>query len=118
MSSDLITVWLWAFARTNLVEVPLYVWLGRKAGLSPKAAALVAVTANCLTHPALWFLAPRWEPYAAWIVTMELAIILFEAAWFRAWFRRSLRARQAFAMSFFANLASAVTWPLIRQILY
>ena len=49
---------------------------------------------------------------------MEVVIILAEAAWFWAWFLRSLSLRQALGLSFFANLASAVAWPLIRRILY
>lgn len=73
-----VELWAWAFAETVVLEVPLVVaacwsvlgWRGVPVALGLQVA----------THPALWYLFPRFEPYAAWLVVAEGSVTTVEAA--------------------------------------
>jgi hypothetical protein len=71
---------------TLAVEVPIVVAVGQSIGVRLRRAASVAVLANLLTHPLLWFLvAPRLHD--AWglagVAIAELAVVVVEAAVYR-----------------------------------
>ncbi|GAA1772853.1 hypothetical protein [Luedemannella helvata] len=73
-----------AFALTLLVEAPLYVaalvgWFG----LSWRRAAALALAANALTHPALWWSLRPWadDPAYLWVLAgAEAAVCVIEWA--------------------------------------
>ena len=39
----------------------------------------LAIGLQAATHPALWYLAPRFEPYPLWLLCMEALVTLAEA---------------------------------------
>jgi hypothetical protein len=94
-------VWLRAFVLTCLIEVPIAAWVlrGRMA-----VRVALALLAQALTHPALWYLAPRFEPYWAWLVVCETAIFLLEAAVYAT----LVGLRRGLWVSFVANLTSTL----------
>ena len=71
-------LWLSAFALTLCVETPIY-WLLLHRTPPPWWRPLVAsLGLNALTHPALWYLFPYWEPYWAYVVVAEACVTLVE----------------------------------------
>jgi hypothetical protein len=104
-----VTPWLAAFALTQAVEIPV-VWRalperGRWARLA------IAAGGSALTHPIVWFVAPRVIP-AGWTVRVAVAetfAVLVEAVWLRAF-----GVRRAFWWSLLANASSLATGLLVR----
>lgn len=74
-----ITAWAWAFGLTVALEAPVVTLILRGPVIWPRAL-LIALGAQLITHPVLWFVAPRFEPYWAWVTVMELAVFAVEAA--------------------------------------
>ncbi len=72
-------MWLRAFALTVLIEVPLWVLVLRSRFERLREAIFLAFALQVITHRALWFLAPRFEPYWAWVTVMELCVLSIEA---------------------------------------
>lgn len=69
--------WAWAFAWTVLLEVPLVVaftW-----SLWGPRSVLVGLGLQLLTHPALWYLFPRFSPYWLWLIVAEVTVAAAEA---------------------------------------
>jgi len=79
--------WARAYAATQVIEVPIVVgWL---RGLLPlHEAAAIAVLATTLTHPALWYLWPRFEPGWMYLGAGEAVVWTVEAALYTYWLRR------------------------------
>lgn len=66
-----------------MLEGPIYLIALRaptpwRQGLVP--AIGLAIGLQLATHPALWYLAPRFEPYPLWLLSMEALVTLTEAA--------------------------------------
>ncbi len=116
MSYELL--WLRAFALTVLIEVPLWAWLLRPRFERLYEALFVALILQVITHPALWFVAPRFEPYWAWVVVMELCVLTVEAGVAAAVMGRGpgwgATIRLAFLASLVANGVSTVVGLLIH----
>lgn len=72
-------MWFRAFALTVAIEVPLYALVLRRRFVRLWEVVLVASALQVLTHPALWLLAPRFEPYWAWVLVMEACVVTVEA---------------------------------------
>ena len=91
------------------MEAPIVVW-GLIRPLGARDALLVAVGAQVLTHPALWFCLPRFEPYLAWVLAAEVLVTAVEAAWFAGWLRRAGHpsVRRAAGVALVANVVSTV----------
>lgn len=90
--------WAWAFAFTQLVEVPVYLRLLRCTGVR-------AFGASALTHPLIWAVFPRLPlGYAYAVIACELFAWLAEAAYFA----RPYGLRRALWASLCANAASCV----------
>ncbi len=105
--------WAVAFGLTVAIEAPIYVYGLRRLGLSPWwGCVLVAVALQVSTHPALWFVAPRFEPYALWLLVMESLVIAVETAGVRV--ATSAPWSKCFALALLANAVST----LVGLILY
>lgn len=91
---------------TLAVEVPIVVPAARAIGVRGRRAAVVAVAANLLTHPLLWFVAAPWL-HDRWglagVVVAEVAVVVVEAAAYRRWLDRSALAGW---LALLANAAS------------
>lgn len=75
-----VELWAWAFAWTVAIEVPIVAAFAHR-GLGGLARAVaVGIGLQILTHPALWYVAPRFEPYLVWLVVMESIVTAVEAA--------------------------------------
>jgi hypothetical protein len=95
--------WLLAFLVTQLVEVPLYRWLGPVSWW--RAASLSAVT-----HPAVWYVIPPLcygggLRYAQMMVLAEAFAWSVEAAMLIGF---GVRPRRALVVSLVANAASVL----------
>lgn len=106
-------LWLEAFALTLAIEVPIYAALLRRCAGSWLAAIALGVVLQVATHPALWFLAPRFEPYWAWVVTMEVLVWLIEGVLAGLAIKHPKGKRYALAYGLFASLCANATSTLI-----
>ena len=109
--------WLVAFVWTCAVELPVYaLWLGRRFHRWWTICLLV-LAANALTHPALWFLVPRFSPRWLWLVVAESGVVVVETAWFSIALRRAAtpaRVTIGLAAALTANAASTAVGLLFR----
>ncbi|TNF27832.1 MAG: hypothetical protein EP329_18955 [Deltaproteobacteria bacterium] len=115
MSYELL--WLRAFALTVLIEVPIYTLFLQRFGRPVVAVVLVAIGLQVATHPALWFVAPRFEPYWAWVLTMELLIWLVEGLLAGLAIDHPTGRGRAFAVGLLASLSANATSTLFGLII-
>lgn len=73
-------LWARAYAETCVVEGLVHVALLRGTIVPLRRLVLVSWGLNTLTHPALWYAVPRFEPYLTWVAVAELGVWLTEAA--------------------------------------
>lgn len=101
--------WLRAFIFTQLVEVPIYLALG-------KTRFVKAFSLSLITHPVLWFV--FWVhvhlPYEPKIAVGEILVVAIEALVLWAYERQRLTWQRALVVAFVANLASSVLGELCR----
>lgn len=92
--------WLRAFALTQCIEVPIYLWFAR--GKPWSSRLLFAAGASAITHPLLWWALP-WTvtSYATLAVAGESGVWLIEGLWAMLW-----RIPRPFLASLIANAAS------------
>ncbi|MBL9039806.1 MAG: hypothetical protein JNG84_14915 [Archangium sp.] len=103
-----LTAWVWAFACTQAIEVPLYL---RATGGSWR----VSWAASMLTHPVVWFAFPHLcdagLSYGAMVAAAEAFAVTAETWWLhRAGVPRAL------VWSLLANAASATTGLVLRDL--
>ncbi|WP_375769113.1 hypothetical protein NR798_46840 [Archangium gephyra] len=107
--SGFVHLWLMAFVWTLALELPVYVAVLHRHLARWWAPVLLTLALNTLTHPALWFLAPTWEPFWSWLLVWETVVALVEstAVW---WVLKALgspvSARRALVAGFTANFTS------------
>lgn len=109
--------WARAYLATQVIEVPIVVgWL--RARLPLREAFAVAVLASTLTHPALWYVWPRFEPHWLYVGVGEALVWSTEALLFTLWLRRhgvADAARLGTGVACLANASSMLTgfliWP-------
>ena len=110
-------LWMKAFLFTLAVEIPIFVLLSKRflrnyrTKREPTLSRLVLAAAfgTCFTHPALWFVWPRFvRDYTTYILTGELLVAVIESVTFFV-LARPIRLHHAFIVSFSAN---AVSWGL------
>lgn len=108
--------WLAAFVWTLAVEVPIYVFVLRRGGQRTRRAVLACLGINAITHPALWFVAPRFGPDWAWMVSMEACVWVAEAVALSLLLARwgSPDARLAIRAAVCANAASTAVGLLVQ----
>jgi len=77
--------WVEAFAVTLWMEVPVYLLFLRRSKLSFVEAFSVAMLVNVFTHPALWYVFPKWYVFPApfdsfypWLLIAESCVSLTE----------------------------------------
>jgi len=109
----LIDAWAKAFAFTILIEAPIVTIGFMRAPIASRLGALI--TANFLTHPALWFLFPRFEPYLLWVTVAELLVTLIEWQVYRSRFQSLYSSSYVLAVSVCANVASTIFGLVIWQ---
>jgi hypothetical protein len=105
------TTWLHAFLLTQAIEIPLYLWAGRRVALCQRW--LAAAGASAVTHPVLWFCFP-WDraPYVQCLVAGESFVVFTEAFLLaQAGYRRPL------AVSLMVNAASAAAGLALHALL-
>lgn len=98
---SLFLAWLFSFALTQAVEVPLWGWLGRRW-----VTMVVGAAATCITHPLLWlaFVADLM-PYPVLFAVGEGVVTLVEGLALCA-VQPELRWRRGLAISAVVNAAS------------
>ena len=74
----MVETWPWAFAATIVLETPI-IALAVKRQLGVPRALGLAVLLQVLTHPVLWFVLPRFQPYWAWVLAAESLVVVAEA---------------------------------------
>lgn len=111
MSYELL--WLRAFALTCLIEVPIYMFVLRRALPDWRWRLLLAFGLQVATHPALWFVAPRFDPYWAWLVVMELCVFAVEAAGVALALRLRPTPRRVLGLALFAAFAANAVSTLV-----
>ena len=104
--SSYVIAWAWAFAFTQVIEIPVYRrWLG--------CSLLRAFGASALTHPLIWWLFPHSHlPYFVAVTIAELFAWLAESAYFA----RPYGARRALFAALIANGASFVLGMISREL--
>jgi hypothetical protein len=124
MTSHPLGQWFVAFLWTSVFELPVYVLMLRKYFAAWWVPWLVTLLANSCTHPALWYLFPRFDPgipflhpYVAWAAMAESCVVVTEAVMVSvalSFFSRSpcpsvaRRMRIALVSSLIANLTSTL----------
>ncbi|MDO8389430.1 MAG: hypothetical protein Q7V57_02995 [Actinomycetota bacterium] len=81
---------------TLVVEVPVVVGVTHAVGVAARRSLPVAIAANLLTHPVLWFVAAPWGTDHLGITGLLLAegcVVAVEAAVFACWLRPRPRPR-------------------------
>ncbi len=108
--------WFVAFLLTLLVECPLLVWLLRSASASMARLLGLALLANLVTHPAVWFVFPALPgPYWLTLSLSELWAWLGEA-FFWGLVLPTLGWRRSTWASLCSNLTSfGIGWVLYRM---
>jgi len=109
-------VWLYIFALTCLLELPVYLWLLRHVVCVPWGL-LLCLALNLATHPIVWFVLPglleNQQHYVlvaeAFAVGVE-ALILIALAHFRRW---DLPWLSLVGVAFLANAFSATLGELV-----
>jgi len=105
--------WLLAFVATVLIEAAIVVAATRDLGLTLKRRSLVALGAQALTHPLVWFVFPRLPGAAeAWFWFSELTAVVLEGLLY-ARALTGLGTLRAFGLAAVANalsLGAGVAW--------
>lgn len=113
--------WLVAFAATQLVEIPIYLFAQRRHPLAqrratapPRLAAQlwIAFAASAITHPIAWGLGAVLRPFWVYALVAETFAVVIEALWLR---RHGVP--QAAWWSLTANAASVAAFIAARPLL-
>jgi hypothetical protein len=104
--------WPIAFLWTLALELPIYVLLLGRRFDRWWSICLLTLAINVATHPALWFVFPRFEPGWLWLLVAEGAVTVTEASLMAAVLSRSMPAapalRRACGAAVAANVFSTV----------
>lgn len=112
---DLIAAWARAFAVTVLVETPLAAWLLTRSREKLTRRTAVAVIAQFVTHPIVWFVIPAFRlPHALSFGVSELWAAGAETAVY-ALTLPSAGFRMAATTSIVANAASVLVGMALRD---
>lgn len=98
-----------------MVEVPVVLGLARLGSFTRYGlVGMVAVGAQCLTHPIVWHMASLLAPdeYAMCLLALEAAAVVVEGLWYQLCLRPGWT--KAMLWSLVANLASLVAGYLMQ----
>ena len=102
--------WLAAFILTCLIEAPIYgLLLYKKIGFY--RSILLAFILNALSHPILWFVLPKFEPYYLWLAFGESTVVIIEMLCLMIGCRAC-----GYKISFLTSLAMAVGLNLLSAL--
>jgi hypothetical protein len=73
-------LWLLAFVWTNALELPIYTLVLQRRFRRWWSVVALTLALNAVTHPALWFVAPQFQPFWLYALVAEAAVITVEAA--------------------------------------
>jgi hypothetical protein len=109
--NEFMFAWLNAFLVTQVVEIPIYLYAGRKLPVGRRW--LLAVGASTVTHPFVWFAFPWFTaPYVPTIVAAECFAVLTEAGLaYLAGVKSPLK------WSFLANAGSVIVGVTLRWLI-
>ena len=102
--------WSIAFAATQVVEVPIYVYATR--GRPWRSRIWIAFMASTITHPIAWALGFVLHPFAVHVLVAEAIAVGVEAWWLH---RHGIE--RAFWWSLTANAASVAAFIGVRSLL-
>lgn len=107
-----IDMWAKAFVETCVIEGAVHAVTLRRLIQPWWKLALVSVLLNLSTHPALWYVVPRFEPYLTWVAVAETGVWLVEGALLTAVLRRDdptwRAAARGFGITLLANAISTL----------
>lgn len=98
--------WLVGFGLTLFLEVPIVVWLLGDAVESRLRRLAIAIFANLLTHPLVWFFFPQLPIAHAWQLTLSEVWAFAAEALFYFTLLSPMKLTQASLLSLSANLVS------------
>jgi hypothetical protein len=108
--------WLVGFGLTLAFELPWALWLLRRVEPSFARRFRIALIANLLTHPLVWFFFPLMPAGYPIRVTVSELWAFGAEAWFYAAFVSGLGAPRALRMSLVANATSfGLGWIVVNQ---
>lgn len=93
--SPYVFLWLSAFIWTLAIELPIYVGFTRRHFEYWWSPVLLALGCNVATHPALWFVVPRFGTYATWLIVCESGVVVVEALLMGLALSRQMATRRA-----------------------
>ena len=112
--------WLAAFLFTCAIELPIYAALLGPHFRRKWAPVALGLFVNLLTHPALWYVMPRWSPYGQWLVCAEGGVVAVEALLIAGVLARRLGVARALAWgagsSLIANAASTLVGLALQRL--
>lgn len=94
---------------TLVVELPVIVGIAHACGAGWRRSAAVALAANLLTHPVLWFVAAPWlhdQLGIGGLLLAEGAVVLVEAFVYARWLRPRLGTWLVVWLALLANALS------------
>jgi hypothetical protein len=106
-----------AFALTLAIELPIVVWLLRRAEPDPRRRVALVVFANFATHPAVWYVFSQWFLVGTveYLVAAEGWAVAAEAVFYVVAVR-GLGAGRALVVAVLANGASFVVGRIIDTV--
>ena len=99
-------LWLVAFLWTVALELPIYVAILRKRFTAWWAPCLLTLGVDLVTHPTLWYVVPRFEPYETWVLVSEIGVVLVEGLLVAAALRLRPTPLRALGLGMWASLAA------------
>jgi hypothetical protein len=102
------STWLVAFVWTNALELPIYVLFLRRRFTRWWEPCLLCGIVNAVSHPAFWYLFPRFGSEGPWLVAAESTVTAIEAAivFSALVWRARVPARNAAALALGASIAA------------
>jgi hypothetical protein len=108
--------WLIGFGLTLAFELPVVLWLLRRVEPGLWRRLRVALFANLVTHPLVWFFFPLLPIRYVAIVTVSELWAFGAEAWFYATIVSGLGPSRALLTSFLANATSfGLGWVVVNQ---
>jgi hypothetical protein len=73
-------LWAVAFAWSIALEMPVYLLVLRRHVEQWWTPVAITLAVNAATHPAFWFVFPRFDPYWQYVLAGEACVVFVETA--------------------------------------